>query len=107
MREAFKVVDGSGEALRIRLGPHDLEDDAAELCTVVESVVMMGRRSLIVLDSSAIEGVTLEAAGALVRLHTRMREADVDVRIAPLHPRVEEKLTRLGVLHLLAPDPQR
>jgi hypothetical protein len=106
MSDASRTNDRRSEVIRIPLGSHDLEDDAAELCATVDALVRSGPRSDIALDTTDTEGVTLEAAGALVRLHTRLRRAGVDLRIDPLHPRVHDKLASMGVLRMLAPFPR-
>jgi anti-anti-sigma regulatory factor len=100
MTEGFHVTADSPESITLRLGPRGLDDEADELFEFVTSAVEAGRVSRITLDASDAELVTLEGVGVLLRLRAWARRAGAELRVTPLHPRLERKLRETGTAGL-------
>lgn len=89
MTERFHVIAESAESITFRLGPRGLDDEAGQVSSVI-------------LDASDAEMVTLEGVGVLLRLRAWARRAGAELRIAPIHPRLERKLRETGTAGLFA-----
>ena len=100
MTEGFHVISDSAESITLRLGPRGLDDEADELFEFVTSAVETGQVSRITLDASDAELVTLEGVGVLLRLLAWAKRAGAELRIAPVHPRLERKLRETGTAEL-------
>jgi anti-anti-sigma regulatory factor len=100
MTEGFRAIADSAESITLRLGPRGLDDGAEELFEFVRSAVEAGHVSRIILDASGAELVTLEGIGVLLRLRAWARDADTELRVAPVHPRLERKLRETGTAGL-------
>jgi len=100
MTEGFHVISDSAESITLRLGPRGLDDEADELFEFVTSAVETGEVSRITLDASDAELVTLEGVGVLLRLRAWARRAGAELRVAPVHPRLEHKLRETGTAEL-------
>ena len=77
-----------------------MDDRADELFEFVTSAVEAGEVSRIVLDASDAQIVTLEGVGVLLRLRAWARRAGTELRVAPVHPRLERKLRETGTAGL-------
>ena len=100
MTEGFHVTADSAESITLRLGQHGLDDEADEVFEFVTSAVEAGQVSRIILDASDAEMVTLEGVGVLLRLRAWARRAGTELRVAPVHPRLERKLRETGTAEL-------
>jgi anti-anti-sigma regulatory factor len=100
MTEGFHVTADAPESITLTLGPRGLGEEADELFEFVTSAVDAGHLARIVLDASDAELVTLEGVGVLLRLRAWARRAGAELRVAPVHPRLERKLRETGTAEL-------
>jgi anti-anti-sigma regulatory factor len=100
MTEGFHIIADSTESITLRLGPRGLDDEADGLFEFVTSAVEGGQVSRVILDASDAELVTLEGVGVLLRLRAWVRRAGAELRVAPVHPRLQRKLRETGTAEL-------